>query len=552
MFHRQSISPRWRGPSRLLVAIAVVLVASVACGGSSAKGGGSSAKPGSASALDLGTPQQGGTLNYTMQQEPICINAEVGPQFAAQTITRTLVDSLVAQKPDGTGFDPWLAKSWTITPDSKHFTFVLRDDVKFSDGNPLNAAAVKANFDNDANPASKAAGASQFLSGYQSTDIIDVNTVQVNFSVGNQPFLQAVSTPYLGIQDPTTLTKGGSCAGAVGSGPFIFVSYTPQSSVVVRRNPNYNSSPPFARHQGPAYLDSIHFNFVPEAASRVGSIQSGQADAIDGTPVSNVDELSSDYSVIKSAQPGGTWMLHINTTRAPWNDTAARIALREGFDIDGTLNAVYGGKIQRAWGPLSPETPSYNSAVENSWKYDPIAAGKAFDALGWTQRDAAGFRTKNGQRLTVVLYGSPNEDREQRPDLVQLFKDQLKKIGVDLEYTDLSQAESGAKMAAGDYDLGSYAYVRAHPDQLNQLFISVNYSKQKNPQLLADLATAEASTDKAVQDAKYGDVQKIAVDQAYVIPIYVETQIVTYTKKVHGIDVDATGWQLFYDAWKSN
>jgi peptide/nickel transport system substrate-binding protein len=504
------------------------------------------------SALDLGTPQQGGQLTFDMQQEPTCINAQVGPQFAAQFITRTLVDSLVAQKPDGSGFQPWLATSWQITPDSKHFTFHLRKGVTFSTGRPLDAAAVKANFDNAANPATQAAGAAQFLAGYQSTHVLDPYTLRVNFSISNQPFLQAASTPYLGIQDPTTLTKGGSCKGAVGSGPFVFVSYTPQSAVVVKRNPNYKSAPPFAQHQGPAYLDGIRFQFVPEDATRVGSIQSGQVDAIDGTPLRNLSQLSKQFSVVKSEQPGGTWILHINTQRVPWSDEDARKALRESLDVDGTLNAVYGGKITRAWGALSPKTPSYNKAVENSWKYDPAAANAEFDKLGWTQHDAEGYRTKNGQRLRAVIYGYPNEVREQRPDILQLFKDQLKKVGVDLQYIQTSTTEAIAKQTAGDYDLASYAYVRAHPDQLRPLFLGNNYSRQHDPQINTLLTQAEASTDKAVQDKDYGQVQKLVIDKAYVIPVYVETQLVTFSQNVHGIQTDATGWVLFYDAWKSN
>jgi peptide/nickel transport system substrate-binding protein len=529
-----------------LIGTLAVIVLAAGCASSGGK-----AKASSDNAQTLGSPVKGGTLSIGMQQEPTCINAEVGAQFAAQTITRASVDSLVEQSSDGGSFKPWLATSWTITPDSKHFTFVLRKGVKFSTGRPFNAAAVKANFDNEANPTSKNTGAEQFLTGYQSTTVINDYTVEVNFKKGDQPFLQAVSTPYLGIQDPTTLSADGACHGAVGTGPYIFVSYTPQNSVVLKRNPNYTSPPPSARHTGAPYLSGLKFLFIPQDATRVGALQSGQVEAIDGTPVTNVDQLSSDYDVLKVPQPGGTWIMHINTTSPQWSTVAARNALRESLDINGTLQAVFGGKIQRAWGPLSPETPSYNKAVENSWKYDPTAAGKAFDALGYTQRDSQGYRTKDGKRLTVVIYGSPNEDREQRPDIIQLFKDQLKKVGVDLDYTDLSEAESEAKSAAGAYDITTYAYVRADADQLNQLFESINYSKQTNPQVTADITAAEGSTSQAVQDKDYGAVQKIVIDQAYIIPVYVETQIYSYSSKVHGIDLDATGWQTFYDAWVS-
>jgi peptide/nickel transport system substrate-binding protein len=181
----------------------------------------------------------------------------------------------------------------------------------------------------------------------------------------------------------------------------------------------------------------------------------------------------------------------------------------------------------------------------------PAAAGAAFDELGWTARDGEGYRTKGGKRLSALIYSTPNETREQRPDILLLFKDQLKKVGVELKIEQLSTAEATAKNLAGEHDLASYAYVRAHPDQLRPLFGSTNYSFHKSPEILDWITKAEASTGKAVQDENYGKVQKLVIDNVYAIPVYVETQVVAFSPKVRGISTDATGWVQFYDAWKT-
>lgn len=527
-------------------AVAAVTLAA-ACGG-----GPSTSAP--SDPRELGTPESGGGLVFAMQQEPYCINAHQGPQFAAQFISRTLTDSLVAQSPDGKTFEPWLATSWEISPDAKHYTFTLRQDVTFHDGEKLDAAAVKANFDLFGNPAAKAAGAAGFLGAfYESSEVLDPYQVRINFSKGSAAFLQAASTPYLGIQAPSTLATDGACKGAVGSGPFVFESYTRQGSVKVRRNPDYKWGPPYAHHQDAAYLDSIEFRFVPEESTRTGSLTSGQIDATDGASVRQLDSLQKQgFALIRTDQPGQPWMAHLDTKYPPFDDVEVRRAFRESIDLDGLIQALWGGKYLRAWGPLTQFTPGYDKSVENSWKYDPDSAAKRLDAAGWSSRDADGFRTKDGKRLTVVWLSEPNELREQRPDFVQLVKEQVKKVGIDLQYVQASATDAAAKRLSGDFSAYAHSYVRADPAQLDRIFYSnpQNMSFTDKPDIDAWLEAGQATADPAQRAAEYAKVQKWAIDQAVVLPIYVQSQFVFFSPDVHGITTDATGWIQFYDAWK--
>lgn len=531
------------------VAAAGLVLLAAACGGDPASSAATDAR-------DLGTPQNGGTLVFAMQQEPYCINSQQGPQFAAQFITRTLTDSLVAQSPDGTTFQPWLATAWEVSPDARHYTFTLREDVTFHDGTTLDADAVKANFDLAADPAAKAAGAALFLgSFYESSEVLAPNRIRVNFTQGNASFLQAASTPYLGIQAPASLATDGACRGAVGSGPYVFEKYTRQGSVTVKRNPDYAWGPSYAHHQGPAYLDGIEFRFVPEESTRTGSLTSRQVDAIDGASTRQLEPLRRQgFSLIRSDQPGQPWMAHLNTAKAPFDDVEVRRAFREAIDLDGNIQALWGGAYLRAWGPVTQFTTGYDKAIENSWSYDPASANRRLDAAGWTSRDGDGFRTKGGQRLTVVWLSEPNELREQRPDFVQLVKQQVKEVGIDLQYLQATATEAAARRTAGDYSAAAHSYVRAEPAQLERIFYSkagiTNQSFTANPQVDRWLAEAQATADPAARAAAYAEVQEWAIDQAVVLPIYVQSQFVFFDRDVHGITTDATGWVQFYDAWK--
>src|SRR6218665_374167 len=165
-------------------------------------------------------------------------------------VQRAVLDSLVFQDDDGS-FSPWLAKSWEVSPDSTEYTFVLRDDVTFTDGEKFDAAAVKANFDRIVDPATESAQAASMLGVdyYAGTEVIDDYTVKVSFTQPYAPFLQAASTPQLGFYSPKGLKtpadklKAGGPGITVGTGPFELTEYTPDQELVYTRNDDYAWGP---------------------------------------------------------------------------------------------------------------------------------------------------------------------------------------------------------------------------------------------------------------------------------------------------------------------
>ena len=276
------------------------------------------------------------------------------PPTPANKLARNVLDNLVAQKSDGT-FAPWLATSFTISDDVKHYTFKLRNDVKFTDGTPFNAEAVKYNFDRIVNPATKSQYSISLIGPYESTTVVDDYTVTVNFTEAYSPFLQAISQPFLGIESPTALAKGQPCDPPIGTGPFMFSKVEPQQSVTLVKNPNYNSASPLAGHTGPAYLDTLQFQWIPDNSVRAGAVESGQVDAADLIEPKDVDGLvSGGLNLLSADGPGAPYQLYLNSSNAPWDDVRVRQAFMYSLDLDGIVNAVYFGKYKRAWGPIDP------------------------------------------------------------------------------------------------------------------------------------------------------------------------------------------------------
>ncbi|WP_328395730.1 ABC transporter substrate-binding protein [Nocardia sp. NBC_00416] len=538
---------------RLFVLFVASVLSLVACAGSGVPG------------EDATEPVSGGTLTYGINDSPQCFDIHATSKDIAAEIQRNVVDSLVSEDAEHR-FHPWLATGWTVADDLTSYTFTLRRDVTFTDGTRFDAAAVKANFDHIVAPATKSQYAINLLGPYTGADIVDDFTVRINFSAPFAPFLQAASTAYLGFYSPRALAVDADklCAGGpvdVGSGPFVFTSYTKGQSAVMTRNPAYNWAPADAKHSGPAYLDSLVFRILPEDATRVGALTSGQVDIAKSIPPIQVPTVEADarLALTRADQPGQTYSLFLNTTAAPLDDQRVRLAIQQGIDVAQNVETVYFGQYKRAWGPLSPTTPSYDQSVTDSWRYDPQAAGRLLDDAGWTQRDGDGFRTRNGQRLTLYWPALPASGvRDQRDLLDQAVQADLAKIGVEVTHPRLTAGEYNARVAEGSFQLFSVSWARAEPDLLRLFFHSASRPPSGNnvaflhePQVDQWTTAGSATLDQHIRDTVYGDTQRRVLANGSVVPLYVLAALNGYRKNVHGHTFDPNGWLLFYDAWKA-
>jgi peptide/nickel transport system substrate-binding protein len=535
-----------------LAALAPVLEA---CG-SSATGG----------AKSSGTPVRGGTAIYAVDTEPVSWDIHVSSQDITGEIQRNVFDSLVAEDAAGV-FHPWLASSWTVSSDLKTYTFELRQDVKFTDGTAFDAQAVKVNFDRAVNPATKSDLAASLLGPYTGTTVVDAHTVRVEFSEPFAPFLQAASTAYLGFYSPAAISANGATLGSggavdVGTGPFTFTSYTKGESAVFARNPDYAWPPANAGRTGAAYLDGVTVRFLAEDATRVGALSSGQVQAARAVPPVDVKTLAANQSIslVHKNDPGGNYNIFLNASKAPFDDVNVRKAVLQGINVAEDVQSVYFGQYQRAWSPLSSATPDYDAALANTWSYDPTAAGALLDQAGWTGRDAAGYRTKNGATLTVDWPVLPAEYiTDQRDILGQAIQADLKKIGIQVNRPAPDIGTYLTEIYGGKTDFIDFSWARFEPDVLWLLFNGAstpstggqNATFVDDPELTAWTNQGRATLDAATRKQVYAEVQQRVIEQAYVVPVYVPQTIIGVSGALSGLEFDPQPWALFYNAWLS-
>lgn len=537
--------------SRGLAVAAVFAVGALLAG---CTGGGDGAAPNNA---DAGSPVSGGTMSYAINVEPTAWDIHSSAADIVAAMQRNVFDSLVFQNPDGT-FSPWLAKSWTISPDGLSYTFDLRQDVTFSDGTEFNAESVKANFDHIVNPDTKSQYAVNLIGPYTGTDVVDDHTAKVNFSTAFSPFLQAASTPYLGFYSAAALAKPDQLnvvTSAIGTGPFTVGKYSKGQEIDYVKNPDYDWAPESAKHQGAAYLDKLVYRFIPEDSARVGALTSEQVDVAGALPPSSAETLKANNQlrISQADSPGLPYTLFLNTSRPPLNDVKVRQAIQHALPLDQIVSTIYFKQYKRAWGPLTPASIAYDSEVEGVAKYDVDLTNKLLDQAGWTERNSDGFRAKNGTELKLQ-WPVAQQQREQRDVVAQSVVSALKKVGINLVVQPLDTGTYINKLLGVDYDVMDWSFVRSDGDilrlHLDSQYIPIqNASAVNDPKLDELVESALNTTDLKERNAIYAKVQMYVVDNALMIPVYVPGFIWGATAKVQGIVFDSNAWPLFYDAW---
>jgi peptide/nickel transport system substrate-binding protein len=466
-----------------------------------------------------------GTLTYALGFD---VDDTLDPQVtnfdSTIRITLNICEPLVWE-PEPGQFKPGLAASWEISPDAKTYTFHLRQGVKFTDGTPFNADAVKFTMDRVEDPATKAGQSHDQLGPYDHTEVVDDHTVKI---VMKEPYAALLTNlnGYLGIVSPTAVQKEGLAGFAqhpVGTGPFVFKEWVPKDHITLVKNPDYNWSSSFFKHTGPAYLDQVIFKVIPEASVRTETLKSGEVQYADDIDPLEYDALSKDpaYSVITKGQPGSGYVLLLNTTSTgPISDAAVKQAIEYAVDREGLNTSVFQGLNKVAWSPLMRPTLGYDANTESMYSFDLGKAGQILDEAGWTM-GSDGIRAKSGQKLTVDF---PIISRPKDQAMAESVQASLHDVGIDLNVEPLERAAASDRFKQNAYDVSFMWFSYGDPDVLRTIFHSANVNafnraKYNVPEVDKLLEDGVGTTDNAKRTEIYSQVQERVLKDAVVVPL---------------------------------
>jgi peptide/nickel transport system substrate-binding protein len=533
----------------LAAAVALALVA-----GCSGGGGGDAA--------DAGAPVSGGSLTWGIETEPITLNPHQYAQAKARLLVWNNFEALLTHDDQG-GYRPWLATGYEMSSDGLTYTVKLRTGVTFSDGTPFDAAAVKANVDLLLSAGYAPAVAAVQLKNLKSVDVVDPATVKYTLKRPDVLLLDFLSSPQGAIVSPKSLATAKNLkAGGpelAGTGPFVLDRYTPGQEIHYKRNPAYNWAPANAGHSGPAYLDEVTYRFLKESSVRVGALTSGQVQVIEGVPATDQAQITANptLTLSKGLNSGSAYSYYLNASHAPFDDIRVRQAFRDALDVDTVLNAVYRGTATRAWSVISPTSPFYDKTLEGTYGNNAARANAELDAAGWTTRDADGFRTKNGRRLTARLVQSSPFVRDRRDILAQAVQAAVKQsAGIDLHVSVVDQGTATKALTDNQYEV--FDNSRADTDAgaaLNLLLASngaINRIGVKDPAVDKLLHQGQAGADPAARATAYRELQqKVVGEQALIQPLYAPADQIAAARTVGGLGFEPTASVpgRAYDVW---
>ena len=473
-------------------------------------------------------PRSGGVLRYGLTLPVSGIDPHIHASSELTIALSGVYDTLVVQAQDGT-FHPSLAESWEVSEDGTTYTFFLRRGVKFHDGTPFNAAAVAANLARVADPATKSQKAVFLLGPYSGSEQVDEYTIRVKLTKPYAPLLDGLSQTYLGIASPAALAQWGDQyqLHQVGTGPFKF--------------------------------DRVEFRFYADAATRLPALLAGQADVMGELPTTDAQQLATGANAARLtlypvAIPGQSVQFFMNTAMAPLDDLRVRQALLYLTDRAALVKAIFGDYSPVASGPLSAVTRWALGPTLSALPYaHDEAKGKALLAeAGWADSNGDGVLDKSGEKL--VLKGVLMSWGE-LPAIGTILQAQWKAAGVQL---DLEQMPYPAALEAGregTHHLIPFSNAGTDASLLRTFFHSTNiggfnWARVTDATVDAALDEAERLSKPEERGQRYLDVQRRAVDQAWILPVRDPVNLNAASNRVQGLVYDVQGWvPVLYNVW---
>ncbi|WP_086645008.1 ABC transporter substrate-binding protein [Acetobacter sp. DsW_063] len=492
-------------------------------------------------------PHEGGVLKAALSDDPVCLDPQQAGNNSSLNVGRQITDSLTDQRPDTGEIVPWIATSWQVSADRRSFTFHLGDHATFSDGGPVDAAAVKANFEGILKLGARAILGAGYLAGLRDIRTPDSRTVTVTFDRPNAQFLQASSTMSLGLLSPATEVRSAEdrCQGRLaGSGPFVVADFQHNRAVRLARRADYAWPSSLARHPGPAWLDGITYLVIPESGVRTGSLLSGQIDADLGVTAQDETPLrAAGLPLLARANPGLVYSLFPNEADPLLREQAVRVALDKAIDR-AELQAILSRFEAPATAVLARTTPLYTSHAD-LLAYDPAGSARLLDQAGW-RTGPDGIRQRDGRRLTIRL------SYWQRVPYLELVQQQARLAGIDLLLDQQTISQMTAQLESRNFQLRFANLTRADPDILRAVF-SVHGRNAGNR---AAAAPVDALVDDSLAEADpqrrrdlVSRAEALLIGEGHVIPLVELTTVIGTTKAVHDLSFEASSRLQFHDAW---
>lgn len=515
-----------------------LLMAGACCTGVLAACGSSSSSTASSSAASASAAASG-----EVRDELIFVNyrdiRDLNPHlYAGEMYAQSILyDTLVSITADG--YEGCLAESWDISEDGRTYTFHIRPNVLFSDGEKCDANAILANFNAILENRERHTWL-EMMNLLVGVSAPDENTFVIEMSEPYYPMLTELGCirPFAMIS-PSCMINGSTKDGVnghIGTGPYVLTDFVTDEYAVFERNENYWGKAPAIR--------KITVKVIPDNQTRIMALESGEIDLIFGKNMIDADAISqyldSDKFTVGLSDPTSTRHIVMNTTREILGDPAVRKALQHATDRQTISDGIFYGLEQPA-DTLYATTVPYCNVGLKPYEYSTETAAQILDEAGWVLGGDK-MRAKNGRQLALdLLY---NSDSVTEKTIAEYLQSEYLKLGISMTIHGEEEQSYRDNMKAGNFDMvfnicwgmpydpqSSLAAMRAP--------VYGDYAAQQGLEDKAEIDEAITriltSTDEAERQELYKSVLTNLHEDAMYLPLTYECNKALYTSALHGV-----------------
>ena len=424
-----------------------------------------------------------------------------------------------------------LATDWSTS--GRTWTFELREDVSFHDGEPFDAEAMATSLRRTfgASDAAKTAGTSLTTLPVESVDVEGEYTVSITTTEPYAPLAAHLTRRYAAAMSPESIGENGQIDEAIGTGGFRFEDWDGgEGTTTLSAYGDY--------YGDPAAVDGVEYVYMSDAQTRELSVRNGELDVAIQLPPEAIDRVEdAEAAGIETYQPPRLRFFAFNVDAEPTDDLAVRKAFNYGYDTAAINDSVLEGLDVPAVGPWSDQVP-WNHGDLEGYDHDPDRAAEILEEAGWELDGDVRYRDGDPLALTLWTYTT----RAAQPVICEAVQQQLGEIGFDVEVraTEYGAMDEARLNGEANVTLENWSmYGRPpDPDRLTVFFhsesdMAVGYENDRVDELLDE---GRRTVDPDARKAMYDEVQEIVMDE---VPL----GYLTYPTSIAGLNDALAGWQ---------
>jgi oligopeptide transport system substrate-binding protein len=500
-----------------------------------------------------GKPIEGGTLQATLQQDPPSLDPAIGYDTVTWPLEHAIFVTLITYNRTAKEFVPWAAKTVPEEENGgKRYVFDIKPGIKFTNGEPVDAAAFKYAIQRILDPQTKSPLAGFYTNivgakDYQDNpggdlagiEVLSPTKLQFDLENADQTFLQTMSIPSASAVPKKAVQNLGDDFGSkpVTSGPFKVQQWQRGSKLILVKYQDYFDKDAATK------LDEIDFTLGLDPHTELLRVEQGSADyTFDGIPTADFNTVVNNpqwENYIHHATINELGYVYMNTQMRPFDNPKVREAMQYAIDKKHVLQ-VLNNRGAVANQVLPPRMPGYDESI-NDIPYDPEKAKSLLKEAGY----------QNG---IDIDYWNSNEG--ERPKIDQAIQADLSKVGIKANLTSVSLDAYVGKMQTGTIQSGFSIWTQDFPDPsdfLNLLFNSsgipaTNQPKYSNPEVDRELDQAQYMPNETKRLQLYQKIQKQILSDHPIVPLYYTVTYDFVSPKVGGFYIHPV-WHRVYADW---